>query len=80
MLVSLCLTVRCEGGGHGTGDQGHLTNIMGMEEYMGDMELTVCAVCTIQADVKIAGISVDIIKDNVIMKTEEVMVTPILMK
>ena len=54
-----------------TRDQQHsvLTDIMGMEDYMGDMDFKFAAtkhgVCAIQADVKIAGISLDIIKESV---------------
>ena len=46
-----------------------LTDIMGMEDYMGDMDFkfagTRSGVCAVQADVKIPGISLNIIRESV---------------
>ena len=51
------------------GDTRVLTDIIGMEDYMGDMDFKFAGsrsgVCAVQADVKIAGISLDIIKESV---------------
>ena len=46
-----------------------LTDIMGMEDFMGDMDFKMAAtrsgVCAIQADVKIEGIDFEVIRESV---------------
>ncbi|XP_023328029.1 polyribonucleotide nucleotidyltransferase 2, mitochondrial [Eurytemora carolleeae] len=51
------------------GEEKVLTDIMGMEDYLGDMDFKLAAtrsgVCALQADVKLPGISLDVIKEAV---------------
>ena len=46
-----------------------LTDIIGMEDYLGDMDFKFSGsrtgVCAVQADVKVPGISMDIIRESV---------------